>query len=356
MLLSNTSTWCSQSSRQLTVRTMDWYLSAGTRWPRAPQRHFRMSHVGATRKYTRLTRSVCMHFACQRWKTTFAVAISIFVQRTPCWCTCGIPITTKKTTSKCLIKYTTPMLQFYYRVTQGVLHPSHRCSFLAASSYFWAELAKEEEIILLVWTSFRDRVESNHAQRWVTKNSKLSVFRFCFPDIIEPEEAKPFYSVSEQLRSVDDFLFTTERIVLKSRRAQVIASAHDTHGGIMHTKARLREWCGWPRVNQLMETPFEYLPGKPRGRYVRQDIARTTVIWYIFWRAIAELWPRHRWILGPPFSQQKIPQSSVHEPSGGLFDRWFRPRMLPVEYNSREWAAGSFAWIYYFTLNKAFPP
>nr|XP_037291082.1 uncharacterized protein LOC119186720 [Rhipicephalus microplus] len=55
-----------------------------------------------------------------------------------------------------------------------------------------------------------------------------------------PEEAKPFYSVREELSVVDDLLLSAECLVVPSSlTAQFIAVAHEAHPGITRTKARL---------------------------------------------------------------------------------------------------------------------
>nr|XP_037268801.1 uncharacterized protein K02A2.6-like [Rhipicephalus microplus] len=70
-----------------------------------------------------------------------------------------------------------------------------------------------------------------------------------------PEEAKPFYSVREELSVVDDLLLRAERLVVPSSlTAQFIADAHEAHSGITRTKARLCELFWWPRMDKQTES------------------------------------------------------------------------------------------------------
>lgn len=120
-----------------------------------------------------------------------------------------------------------------------------------------AELSKEEENVSLVEPASMTKEEFKQA---VLNDDCLQTVKSFVcgswpPQKSVPEEAKPFYSVREELSIVDDLLLRAERLVVPSSlTAQFIAVAHETHPGITRTKARLRELFWWPRMDKQVES------------------------------------------------------------------------------------------------------
>ncbi|KAM7300644.1 uncharacterized protein ISCGN_016252 [Ixodes scapularis] len=123
-----------------------------------------------------------------------------------------------------------------------------------------AELSKEEENVSLVEPASMTKEEFKQAA--LNDDCLQTVKSFVRgswpPQKSVPEEAKPFYSVREELSIVDDLLLRAERLVVPSSlTAQFIAVAHETHLGITRTKARLRELFWWPRMDKQVESAMK---------------------------------------------------------------------------------------------------
>jgi len=62
-----------------------------------------------------------------------------------------------------------------------------------------------------------------------------------------PNEAKPYFTVRDELTIVDGVLFKSNKIVVpKSLRAEMLAKIHESHQGIVRCKQRARECLYWP--------------------------------------------------------------------------------------------------------------
>lgn len=73
-----------------------------------------------------------------------------------------------------------------------------------------------------------------------------------------PENLLPFFRIREELSVVDEVLIRAERLVVPSSlSAQLIATAHESHPGIVRTKARLREKFWWPGMDNQVETAIK---------------------------------------------------------------------------------------------------
>nr|XP_037291234.1 uncharacterized protein K02A2.6-like [Rhipicephalus microplus] len=120
-----------------------------------------------------------------------------------------------------------------------------------------AQLAKDEEIVSSVESACVTKEEFKQAvlNDGCLQMVKSFVLGSWPPQKSIPEEAKPFYSVREELSVVDDLLLRAERLVVPSSlTAQFIAVALEAHPGITRTKARLRELFWWPQMNTQAES------------------------------------------------------------------------------------------------------
>ncbi|XP_064463660.1 uncharacterized protein K02A2.6-like [Ornithodoros turicata] len=69
-----------------------------------------------------------------------------------------------------------------------------------------------------------------------------------------PTSLLPFYRCRDELSSVDGLLLRGDRIVVpQAVTDRLLASAHDTHCGIVRTKQRLREYYWWPGMDSHVE-------------------------------------------------------------------------------------------------------
>ena len=62
-----------------------------------------------------------------------------------------------------------------------------------------------------------------------------------------PTEAKPYFTIREELTVVDGVIFKDNKIVVPSTlRKEMLAKIHESHQGIVRCKQRARECLYWP--------------------------------------------------------------------------------------------------------------
>lgn len=70
-----------------------------------------------------------------------------------------------------------------------------------------------------------------------------------------PAALLPFFSIRDELTVVDSCILRGNRFVIpESLIAMVLECAHEGHPGIVRTKARIREYYWWPKLNSSVET------------------------------------------------------------------------------------------------------
>lgn len=69
-----------------------------------------------------------------------------------------------------------------------------------------------------------------------------------------PDEIKQYWSIIDEIHTIDDLLFINERIIVpKDQRELMLSVIHESHLGIAKCKTRAKKSLYWPKMNQDIE-------------------------------------------------------------------------------------------------------
>ena len=120
---------------------------------------------------------------------------------------------------------------------------------------------KEEETIMVHKVSVSDERIQHFRQNTTRELSELvTTILEGWPEekSLLPEQVKPYWNFREELDYIDGVIYKRQRIIIPpAMRTYALQCIHASHMGIEKCKARSRESCYWPGINQDIEQMIE---------------------------------------------------------------------------------------------------